>query len=92
MKKGILSTTSDIVNGIWNAGTEVYKVVADEVSDAAKEEALRRTRKHFEGQNIDERSEAFARVYFQHKSEVEKEFKGMAVKGGLMALGLGLFF
>lgn len=92
MSKGILSTTSDIVNGIWGAGTEVYKVVSDEVTQAIVDEAMDRTKKHFKGKDVLERDDAFLRYFQQEKLIVEKEFKGMAVKGGLLAMGIGLFF
>lgn len=91
MSKGILSTTSDIVNGIWGIGAEVYHTVADEVSEAVLDEALIRTRKHFKGKEVDENNEQFTKYLSQQKMLVEKEFKGMAVKGGLIAVGLGLF-
>ncbi len=92
MSKGILSTTSDIVNGIWGVGTEVYNAVSEEVSQAVVDEAMDRTKKHFKGKDVSIRDEAFLRYFQQEKLIVEKEFKGMAVKGGLFALGIGFFF
>lgn len=92
MSKGVLSTTSDIVNGIWGVGTEIYRTVADEVSDAVADEAMSRTRQHFKDKGLDENGELFVRHFSHQKKVVEKEFKGMAIKGGLMAMGFGLFF
>jgi len=51
-----------------------------------------RTKKYFRGKNVSDRDEAFLRYFQQEKLIVEKEFKGMAVKGGLLALGIGFFF
>jgi len=92
MNKGLLSITSDVINGVWNAGTEVYKVVSDEVSQAVVDEAMRRTREHFKGEEVEENDPRFLRHFLSEKEVVTKEFKSMAVKGGLLAAGLGLFF
>ena len=54
MSKGVLSTTSDIVNGIWSVGTEVYRMASDEFTEAVNDEAMRRTRKFFNGKNVSE--------------------------------------
>ena len=92
MSKGFLSVASDVVNGVWNVGTEVYNTVADEVSQAVVDEAMRRTKEHFKGQNVSEKDERFLQHFLKEKEVVAKEFKSMAVRGGLIAAGLGFFF
>jgi len=92
MNKGILSMASDVINGVWNAGTEVYKVVADEVSQAVVDEAMRRTEEHFKGRDVSKNDTIFLQHFLKEKEIVAKEFKSMAVKGGLLAAGFGLFF
>jgi hypothetical protein len=91
MSKGLLSITSDVINGVWNVGTEVYKTVSNEVSQAVVDEAMRRTREHFKDDDIDEKDQRFLRYFLNEKDVVAKEFKSMAVKGGLLVTGLGLF-
>ncbi len=91
MSKGLLSMTSDVINGIWNVGTEVYNAVSDEVSQAVVDEAMRRTREHFKDEDIDGKDHRFLRHFLTEKEVVAKEFKSMAVKGGLLMTGLGLF-
>ena len=91
MSKGVLSTTADIVNGIWSIGSEVCHTVSDEISDAIDEETLHRTRKHFRGEKVDEKSPAFQKRFQVERKAVAREFKSVAVKGGLIALGLGWF-
>jgi len=91
MSKGVLSTTAQIVNGIWGIGSEVYRTVSDEIGDAIDQEALDRTRRHF-GQGVDEKSEIFLRRFRIERAQVAREFKKVAVRGGIIALGLGWFF
>jgi len=92
MNKGFLSMASEVVNGVWNVGTEVYNTVADEVSQAVVDEAMRRTEEHFKGQNVSKKDERFLQYFLKEKEIVAKEFKRMAVRGGLIATGLGFFF
>jgi hypothetical protein len=89
MSKGVLSTTADIVNGIWGIGKEIYDTVSDEITEAIDEEALERTRRHFRGDRLDEQSAAFRKRFRIEREKVAKEYKSVAVKGGLIALGLG---
>ena len=91
MSKGVLSTTAEIVNGIWSIGSEVCQTVSDEISDAIDEEALHRTRQYFRGEKVDEKSAVFQKRFQAERKVVAKEFKSVAVKGGLIALGLGWF-
>ena len=80
----------DVVNGIWSVGTETYKVVKNEVNDAIDNETKIRTRKEL-GSQADNSLE-FKRVYARERRKVEKDAKDLAVKGGLLAVGLGFFF
>ena len=91
MNKDFFSTTAKIVNGIWDLGTGVYQVVSDDISNAVDEEALRRTHRYF-GDAVDEHSATFRSRYRVERKTVAREYKAVAVKGGLLALGLGLFF
>jgi len=90
MSKSLLGISMDVVDGIWSVGTETYKVVKNEVNDAIDNEAEIRTRKVL-GNEIDDSME-FQRVYTKERDKVEKDAKELAVKGGLLAVGLGLFF
>ena len=90
MSKSLLGVSMDVVNGIWSVGTETYKVVKNEVNDATDNEAKIRTRKALGSQADD--SIEFERVYAEEQKKVEKDAKELAVKGGLLAVGLGLFF
>ncbi len=90
MSKSLLGISMDVVNGIWSVGTETYKVVKNEVNDAIDNEAEIRTRKVL-GSQTDDTAE-FRKVYEKEREKVEKDAKGLAVKGGLLAVGLGLFF
>ncbi len=90
MSKSLLGVSMDLVNGIWSVGTETYKVVKNEVNDAIDNEAEIRTRKAL-GNKTDDSVE-FQRVYAKEREKVEKDAKELAVKGGLLAVGLGLFF
>ena len=92
MSKGLLSITSDIINGVWNVGTEVYNAVSDEISQAVVDEAMRRTKKHFIRQDISPKDPRFLQHFLQERESVAKEFKSMALKGGLMAAGIGFLF
>ena len=82
---------AEIVNGVWDVGTEVYREVSDDISEAIDEEALLRTRRYF-GNEVDEASTAFYSRYMIERKAVVREYKAVAVKGGLMAVGLGFFF
>ncbi len=90
MSKSLLGITMDVVNGIWSVGSETYKVVKNEVNDAIDNEAEIRTKKAL-GSKVDDTAE-FQSVYAQEREKVEKDAKELAVKGGLLAVGLGLFF
>ena len=90
MSKGLLGVSIDVVNGIWNTGTEIYNVAKNEVNDAIANEAKIRTRKIL-GENA-EGSLEFEKVYEEERRKVEKDAKELAVKGGLLAVGLGFFF
>ena len=90
MSKSLLGISMDVVNGIWSVGTETYNVVKNEVNDAIDNEAEIRTRKVL-GTKADDSAE-FRRVYVKEREKVEKDAKELAVKGGLLAVGLGLFF
>jgi len=90
MSKSLLGMSIDVVNGIWSVGSETYKVVKNEVNATIDNEAKIRTRKVL-GSQTDDTAE-FRKVYKQEREKVEKDAKGLAVKGGLLALGLGLFF
>jgi hypothetical protein len=90
MGKSLLGVTMDVVNGIWSVGTEGYKVVKNEVNDAIDNEAKLRT-KEIVG-DLPEEDYAFQKVYAQERKKVEKEAKELAVKGGLLAVGIGVFF
>ena len=90
MSKSLLGVSMDVVNGIWSVGTETYKVVKNEVNDAIDNEAKIRTKKVL-GTQTDDNVE-FERVYAEERKKVEKDAKELAVKGGLLAVGLGLFF
>lgn len=91
MKSGFWGITSDVINGVWNAGEKVYKTVASEVSEAIIAEATKRTREHFKDEDIDNSDPRFMAQFLKEKEVVTKEFKSMAVKGGLIAAGIGLF-
>ena len=80
----------DVVNGIWSVGTETYKVVKNEVNDAIDNEVEIRTRKVL-GSKAEDSAE-FRNVYEKEREKVEKDAKELALKGGLLAVGLGLFF
>ena len=91
MSKEFLSTTAEIINGIWGIGSEVYHTVSDEIGEAIDSEAMERTRRYFRDRNFDENSSVFQRRYQAERAVVAKEFKSVAVKGGLIAMGLGWF-
>ena len=91
MSRGVLSTTAEIVNGIWGIGSEVYHTVSGEISEAIDQEALDRTRRYFRGEAVEEESAVFRRRYRIEREIVAREFKSVALKGGLLALGLGWF-
>ena len=90
MSKSLLGISMDVVNGIWSVGIETYKVVKNEVNDAIDNEAEIRTKKALSSK-VDDTAE-FQSVYAQEREKVEKDAKELAVKGGLLAVGLGLFF
>ena len=90
MSKSLLGISMDVVNGIWSVGTETYKVAKNEVNDAIDNETKVRTKKVL-GSNTDDNMQ-FERVYAEERKKVEKDAKELAVKGGLLAVGLGLFF
>ena len=91
MNKGLFSITAEIVNGVWDAGTEAYRAVSDEISKAIDEEALLRTHRYF-GDAVDEHGATFRSRYRIEREAVAREYKAVAVKGGLLAAGLGFFF
>jgi hypothetical protein len=91
MSKGVISTTAEIVNGIWNIGTEVYQTVSGEISESIDEEALERTRKYFNGDAVDEESAVFQKRYRIEREIVAREYKSVAIRGGMLAFGLGWF-
>ena len=90
MNRSLLGVTMDVVNGIWSVGTEGYKVVKNEVNDAIDNEAKLRTKKVL-GSKVEDSIE-FEQVYTLEREKVEREAKELAVKGGLLAVGVGLFF
>ncbi len=90
MSKSLLGISMDVVNGIWSVGTETYKVVKHEVNDAIDNEAKIRTKKLLGGKTND--SVEFRRVYAQEREKVEKDAKELALKGGLLAVGVGFIF
>ena len=90
MGKSLLGISMDVVNGIWSVGTETYKVVKNEVNDAIDNEVEIRTRKVL-GSKAEDSAE-FRNVYEKEREKVEKDAKELALKGGLLAVGLGLFF
>ena len=90
MSKSLLGISMDVVNGIWSVGTETYNVVKNEVNDAIDKETKIRTRKILGSQADD--SLEFKRVYEEERKKVEKDAKELALKGGLLAAGIGLFF
>ena len=90
MSKSLLGISMDVVNGIWSVGSETYKVVKNEVNDAIDNEAEIRTRKTL-GSKAEDSAE-FRNVYAKEREKVEKDAKELAVKGGLLAVGLGFLF
>jgi hypothetical protein len=90
MSKSLLGISIDVVNGIWSVGSETYKVVKDEVNNAIDNEAEIRTRKVLGRGSEDSRE--FERLYTLERKKVEKEAKELVLKGGLLAVGVGLFF
>ena len=90
MSKSLLGVSMDVVNGIWSVGSETYKVVKNEVNDTIDNEAKIRTKKVL-GRDVDDSIE-FERVYEEERKKVEKDAKELAVKGGLLAVGIGFFF
>jgi hypothetical protein len=90
MGKSLLGVTMDVVNGIWSVGAEGYKVVKNEVSDAIDNEAKLRTREIVG--DLPEEDYAFQRAYAEERKKVEKDAKELALKGGLLVAGVGLFF
>ena len=90
MSKSLLGISIDVVNGIWSVGSETYKVVKDEVNNAIDNEADIRTRKVL-GSKVEDSIE-FEQVYTLEREKVEREAKELVVRGGLLAVGLGLFF
>ncbi len=90
MSKSLLGISMDVVNGIWSVGSETYKVVKNEINDAIDNEAETRTRKVL-GSKAEDTVE-FKRVYAKEREKVEKDTKELAVKGGLLAVGLGFLF
>ena len=90
MSKSLLGISMDVVNGIWSVGSETYKVVKNEVNDAIDNEAEIRTRKML-GSHAEDTTE-FKRMYEEEREKVGKGAKELAVKGGLLAVGIGFFF
>ena len=89
MHKSLLGISMDVVNGIWSVGTETYQVVKNEVNDAIDNEAVIRTKKVIA--NRDDNPTEFQRVYDVERKKVQEEAKELAVKGGLLVVGLGFF-
>ena len=89
MHKSLLGISMDVVNGIWSVGTETYQVVKSEVNDAIDNEAEIRTKKVID--NRDDNPTEFQKVYDEERKKIEEEAKELAVKGGLLVVGLGFF-
>lgn len=90
MSRGLLGVSMNVVNSIWSMGTETYKMAKNEINDAIDNEAEIRTRKTLG--NIADDSSEYKRIYAKERENVEKDAKDLAVKGGLLAVGIGLFF
>ena len=89
MSKNLLGISMDVVNGIWRVGTETYKVVKNEVNNTIDNEAKIRTKKVIA--NRDDNPTKYQRVYDKERKKVKEEAKELAVKGGLLVVGLGFF-
>lgn len=84
--------TKSIVGGIWSFSENVYGVIRDEVRKALDEETLRRLREKTNDPDLD-MSQAKSLISFnQEREKVKKEAKEIGIKGGVIALGLGLLF
>jgi len=89
MSKTLISIAADIVNTAWGVGEDIYKTVSNEVVESIEEEALYRTKKYCKKHNIVKGSEAYKAYLAKQKKLVAKEYKSLAVKGGLIGLGFG---
>ena len=92
MSKSLLGISMDVVNGIWSVGAETYKVVKNEVNDAIDNEAEARTQKLLGDHSITKNSIEYRNFLAIERKKVEKDAKELAIKGGLLAIGLGFFF
>lgn len=92
MSKSLLSVSKDIVDGIWGVGTETYKVVKNEVNNAIDNEADFRTEKILGDKLIDKSSLEYQSLFNKEREKVERDAKELAVKGGLLAVGLSFMF
>ena len=88
MSKSVFGMTSEIVNGIWKISGEVVDAVTEEYENFIAEEAARRMQ---EGSS--DPSSKYAYLSSEEiKQQVRKEVKSFAVRGGLIAFGLGALF
>ena len=86
----VLSIASEVVNTVWNVGSEAVSVVSKEINDSIKDEALKRTKKYFESKeqkDIAPIDSDFIKRYKKEYKKVSDEYKSLAVKGGLIAFG-----
>ncbi len=87
-----LSTTKEVVNGIWSIGKEIYGGVKEEIDRAIDEETISRVRKNHNMATADELTIKSSSAYQIERASVKKDARDVGVKGGLMLLGINLLF
>ncbi len=88
MNRSIFAIASETVNGIWKISGEVVDAVVGEYENFIDEETTRRIIESREKANSKYANMTPAQI----KQQVRKEVKSFAVRGGLIAFGVGALF
>ena len=91
MSHYLISTITNVINTTWNIGEQVYTTISDEVIKSINDEASKRTKKYCKKHNITKGSVVYEAYLEKQKKVVSKEYKSLAIKGGLIGLGFGFF-
>ncbi len=82
----LFNLTKTIVGGIWDTGVSAYKIAEKSTTDAIDNQ----TKAELEKSGLSHLSKSDYQ-YIQKRKEVKKEMQNIGLKGGAIALGVGLF-